>query len=344
MAVFVLFNAGVAAIAFAVTEAYLFLHQPEDPTYSEPTYSDGYRVIDDVLGVVPVKGFQAHSVRFIGGLKVYDVIYTIDSKGLRIGPPVNGSTTGCILFFGDSFTFGEGLQDTETLPYQVGIQSGRSYRTFNFGFHGYGPHQMLAAIETGLVHRLVDCHPDYAIYSAIPNHVARVAGKVPFGKHSVRYQVDANGAVRPVGRFDDHQKVSSPLHNEMEWQLRKSALYRALVKREGRASAEDIRLLIAIVGRSRDLLASEYPGIKFHVLLWWNWKSEEPIYRGLGDGLRRINIPVHLVENILPGYAVESSKYSLSPYDPHPNALANRILASYVLTSIVSPPFRLPVF
>ena len=171
--VFLLLNASVTAVAFAAAEAYLSLQEAKPPIYS-----DGYRIKEDVLGFVPIKGIQAHSSRFERGVKLYDVAYTIDSKGLRVAPPVkHGGLAGCILFFGDSFTFGEGLQDQETLPYQVGIQSGGQYRTFNFGFHGYGPPQMLAAIEKDFVRHIVDCHPDYAIYQALPGHAARVVGE-----------------------------------------------------------------------------------------------------------------------------------------------------------------------
>lgn len=331
--VFFLLNAGVLAVAFAAIEAYLAGHEDEPPSYS-----NGYQVRDDVLGSVPLKGIQAHSTKSERGVRLYDVTYTIDSKGLRVAPPVRvngGGTPGCILFFGDSFTFGEGLQDSETLPYQVGIRSGA--RTFNFGFHGYGPHQMLAAIEKGLVRQLVDCRPDYAIYQAISHHVARVAGKVFFGQHAPRYRLGSDGSVYFDGHFDDEKKVSSWLDEELNWHLGKSSIYRILGKREGRVSEGDVRLLLAIVRRSRNLLAAEYPGIKFHVILWQVRGEDRAIYGDLRDGFRQMNIPVHLVEDILPGYAVDSPTYVLSIRDKHPNALANRILADYVHKKIVSP-------
>ena len=66
--VFLLFNASVTAVAFTATEAYLSLHEAEPPIYSY-----GYRIKDDVLGNAPVKGILAHSSRFEGGVKLYDV-------------------------------------------------------------------------------------------------------------------------------------------------------------------------------------------------------------------------------------------------------------------------------
>ena len=44
---------------------------------------------------------------------------------------------------------------------------------------------------------------------------------------------------------------------------------------------------------------------------------------------------LHLVEDILPGYNTDRSPYILSSADHHPNALADRLLAQYVLNKIV---------
>jgi hypothetical protein len=325
---FLLFNASLVAAMFAVTEAYFYWRE------DEPVYSDGYRSQDDVLGFVPISGVRAHSSKMEGGKLLYNVTYSIDSNGLRIPPPANTeSPSACIAFFGDSFTFGEGLEDNETLAYQVAVQSGGRFRTFNFGFHGYGPHQMLAAVEYGVVRRVVNCRPDYAIYQAIPDHAARVAGKVPYGKHAPRYQLTAAGDIGYAGHFDDD---ATWLMSGTRQQFIKSAMYRWLQNVTRSAiSDDDVHLMLAIVRRTREQLAAQYPGIQFHVILWINSKREEAIYQQLQHGLRELSVPVHLVEDILPGYRLGASNYVLSDKDRHPTALANRTLASYVVTKIV---------
>jgi hypothetical protein len=332
----ILFNFSVVAAILAAGEAYFSLKQSAAPVYSE-----GYRVEDPILGYAPAKGIQAHSARALPEGLLYNVTYTIDSTGLRVSPPRRKDSLGSILFFGCSFTFGEGLQDGETLPYQVGVESEGQYRTYNFGFHGYGPHQMLAEIEHGLVERIVesDPYPRYAIYTMVPHHVARVAGRVVYGRHAPRYLLDSDGGVRQVGHFDDNEPKSARLDPALSWQLRKSAIYRMIENRDAAVSEDDIRLLFAVVGRSRDLLSAKYPGIEFHVMLWpYHFESEKPIYRKLKDGLGRMGIHLHVVEDILPGYHADPPKYLLSEADGHPNVLANRTLAKYVLTKIVSPP------
>lgn len=80
--------------------------------------------------------------------------------------------SGCVLFFDDSLTFGEGVNDNQTMPYRVGMRSAGALRVYNFAFHGYGPHQMLAQIELGVVRDTIDCLPDHAIYQAIIPRIA----------------------------------------------------------------------------------------------------------------------------------------------------------------------------
>jgi hypothetical protein len=159
----ILFNLGIVAILLAIAEAYFITHE-----YVPPAYPDGgFFVADDVLGWAPAKGMKAHAINYgPAGLLhgpegiLFDRICTIDSTGLRVAPPYrHDGLAGTVLFFGCSFTFGEGLKDDETQPFQVGAQSGGRDRTFNFGFQAYGPHQMLAAMEHGMVRRVGDTTP-----------------------------------------------------------------------------------------------------------------------------------------------------------------------------------------
>jgi hypothetical protein len=47
-----------------------------------------------------------------------------------------------------------------------------------------------------------------------------------------------------------------------------------------------------------------------------------------------MGIPVAFVEDILPGYNADPGKFQLSTMDTHPNALANRLLAQYVVSKL----------
>jgi hypothetical protein len=334
----ILLNLGILALCLAAAETY-FSHIE----IKQPTFSAGYRVTDDVVGFAPAKGIQAHSRRMIGNDVLYDVTYTIDDNGLRISPPgkTDGSA-GSLLFFGCSFTFGEGLEDNETLPYQVGYLSGGEYRIFNFAFHGYGPNQMLSMIEHGVVERIVGKAPRYAFYVAIPDHVSRVAGRVGYEKGTPRYVLDSEGNLEQAGHFVEENPGAPWRISDLTRRLRRSAIYRRFSTPESDYFDADIPTFLAVVVRSKELLADQYPGLQFHILLWPYWdKGEMPLYEKVRDGLAKTGIPLHLVEDILPDYKSDPQRYMLSAADRHPNALANRLLAAYVLKSILSSSNRL---
>lgn len=329
----ILFNLGVVACFLAVAEAYFYAHD-----WPPQVITNGFVVPDDILGWAPTKGMQAHAVEGLGGLfrrpgrSLYDVTYTIDSDGLRIAPPWRrDSLDGPVLFFGDSFTFGYGLNDNEALPYQVGAQSDGRFQTFNFAFNSYSAAQMLARVEHGMVRRVVDTTPRYAFYIAIPDDVERVAGRNPWITHQPRYVLDADGTARAAGFFESRKPLALRLG------LNKSGMWRFLFMREVPANDDDIRLYFAVVHSAQGLLIAQYANIQFRVILYPAGvvEAERPVYEKLRDGFRQRGIPVELVEDILPNFERDRSKYILSLRDPHPNALANRLLAQHILSEIL---------
>jgi len=73
-------------------------------------------------------------------------ILNTNSKGLRgeIEYIVKDKTR--ILLFGDSFTFGDEVNDNETYPYYLDIFL-KEFEVINFGIHGYGHDQMLILLK-----------------------------------------------------------------------------------------------------------------------------------------------------------------------------------------------------
>jgi len=194
---------------------------------------------------------------------------------------------------------------------------------------------MLAGVESGLVGRIVNVFPKHAIYSAIPAHVWRAVGKVPFGHHSPRYVLSPDGRITRAGDFTTRQSFSE--RSWFEKELRKSAVYRKLENRDPPVTAADLSLYFAIVRRSQELLTTEYPGLRFDVILWPDFVPvERPVYDSMKAEFIKLGIPVHLVTDILPDYNANPEKYMIDPADGHPNALANRILAEYILSRIAS--------
>lgn len=335
-------NVALIAVILGAVEVY-FVIREATAVDQRVIYPPNYQELDPTLGYRPVKGVSGHARRFAGDTLIYDVIYTIGENGLRLAPATSGAPPeACVLFFGDSFTFGEGVADSETIPYLVGLRSGGTVHTFNFGFHGYGPHQMLAALQSARIDDQIDCRPTHAIYSAIPHHVSRAGGLAEFGRTGPRYRLAEDGHLFRDGSFADEEEAErrnrSPLVNELldelAWQAGKSAAYRAALHRERRAQDAHFNLFFAIVAAARDEAVRTYPGLEFHTILWPN-----DAYPGVNERLRRglesRGIRLHLVGEIVPDYDSNRAAYELHAADRHPNAKTYDLLADYVLDEIV---------
>ena len=71
---------------------------------------------------------------------------TVNSRGVRSGAEhAAGRVAGVrrAVVVGDSFTFGEGVHDEETFPFQLQARLGPGVEVINLGVHGYGHDQML---------------------------------------------------------------------------------------------------------------------------------------------------------------------------------------------------------
>jgi hypothetical protein len=205
---------------------------------------------------------------------------------------------------------------------------------------------MLADIETDRVGRVVDTTPRYVYYVAIPHHVWRAAGRVGWIHHQPRYVLDADGTLHRAGYFAGRESLARELSfgwliegqlNWIEGQLNKSALWRRFLVNDARITDDDIRLYLAMVHRTQELVATRYPGTEFRIVLWPGQAgsaAQQSTYGKIRDGFVRMGIPVDFVEDILPGYKADPGKFQLSTMDTHPNALANRLLAQYLVSKL----------
>lgn len=327
-------NAAGILLVFSVAEATLQLRPGLELSGS---LTDGYFQGHESLGYAPLPENRATARRSFAGEVLYDVVYTIDQNGLRVAPPVaEGAGEECLLFFGGSFTFGEGVNDAEAMPYQVGVETHGRFRVYNFGFHGYGPHQALAALEDGLVAGVIDCAPRFAIYQALPDHVTRAAGFTPWDSHGPRYVLEPGGGVVYAGHFDD----GSALYGRaLRSALNASRLFAVLLSRRQPEQEAGERLFVGIVDAVRQHLETRYPGCEFHVILW-----DDP-HSSLSRRLAGAGLRLHPIDAIVPAEELGQPRYTL-PRDGHPTARLHERVAAYVARVIVgdsAPPAAQPL-
>ena len=327
----ILINVSAVFLALAIFEGYLWLRdQPAEPTHFEGSYVTDYFADDDLLGYGPKKGVVVSSEKYQDDQAIYRTQYTIDTDGLRLSPPVGPEEQGCVLFFGGSITFGEGVADDETMPYQVGVITEGKYRIYNFAFHGYGPHQMLAALQGGRVDAIIRCQPSHVIYQAVIPHVERVVGLSLWDKHGPRFVQDLDGGVTLAGHFDD----APAARPEKGW-LNRWLTYDTFFGQRRSARSKDVALYTEIVAEVRTFVERHYVGAQFDVLLWDD--RELSNHDQVLADLKSNGFRLHRITEILPEYESDKARYKLSTFDDHPPAAAHRLIAQYVIDHILAP-------
>jgi hypothetical protein len=204
-----------------------------------------------ILGWGPISpgSFNAKKIDPKTGMVIYDTTYTIGEHLLRKTSSAESGPT--VAFFGDSFMFGEGLPDTETLPQLFSDRTDRKFRVLNFAFSGYGPQQFLRALETRMYDDLLG-DARLFVFETAPWHAERTACSPPFTLRAPRYVLKDGVPVYVGACAEGLTRVAREI-------LGHSAAYRALVQpTQGTPSRADVDLYIAIIGRAARLAREQY--------------------------------------------------------------------------------------
>jgi hypothetical protein len=280
-----------------------------------------YRTTD--IGPQGKPGTHTARRRTRSGETIYSVTYTLGNDGFRVTPG-QGDGPERINFFGCSVTFGEGLNDDETLPYFVS-RSGR-YRVKNWAFSGYGPHQALAILQSDH-----DTSGSINVLVTAPWQAPRSACLPTWTLGSPRFRVDAKGNVirngECVGKSD----------NVLLQVVSRSKLFKLYRRSQALQMTQDqqLELYLALVEKMHRL--SFERGQRFFVGFiksnegdfGYDW-NETIIARLRARG-------VAIVDLSLAAKAEQSHvRYYIHPLDKHPNPRANEVRAELLLDALAS--------
>ena len=147
--------------------------RPAPPYFETPP---GIFLPDALLGFRPAANVY-RNVRLLNEQgALYDYWYTTDEYHRRKTPadhPENRSRFA--LFFGCSFTWGEGVNDNQTLAAQFAALA-PEYHPYNYGCSAYGPQQMYLMLQNTAFLEDIPQNRGIIVYTFIDHHVDRVAG------------------------------------------------------------------------------------------------------------------------------------------------------------------------
>jgi hypothetical protein len=206
------------------------------------------------LGWSPMRPGVIHEKKVAAnGDVIYDVTNTIDEN---LNRKVVSATSGpTVAFFGDSFTFGAGLNDADTLPQIFADLTGRKFRVLNLAVTAYGPQQFLRALETDAYVSLLKQDPRLFIMLTSPWHAARTSCKDRNSWYAPSYAL-VNG--EPVYRGSCADQVSG-FSGALRSLLRSTEMFQYFFDaRMSAVDAADMDLYTAILVKAGKLAREKY--------------------------------------------------------------------------------------
>jgi hypothetical protein len=292
------------------------LVQTTDPKWWPPP--------DPILGFRPRPDTQVVATASFGPETIYRRTYHFDGEAARVTPAAPpGADT--YLFLGDSFVFGQGLPDDQSLAAQFAKINDQRVRTVNLGVPGYGPNHLVRAFEAGLLDRYAGQKVKAVVSWIIPAHLARVTGDGSWLGSSPRYVLD-DGVPRYTGSFNEY-RWTHPVAG-LTYLLGERFLFvDAIGKRQQQEQQAD--LFVALMVKLKQFCREKF-GAPLIVVYSW---PDEAHKKGYGDAefligvlnrLRRAGIELQSVDELTSN--IDMSRL-LIPHDGHPTAYTYELIA-----------------
>jgi len=271
----------------------------------------------------------------VEGDTVYDVTYSLNDERYRVVPGSESiDSPNAIVFFGGSFTFGEGVEDHETLPAHIAKRTENTV-VRNFALMGHGPQNMYHSLVDGTVLDLFRDKSLHVIYVYISLHVSRTIGSMHvvagWGAEFPYYAQD------DTGTFTYRGTLSSAFPN-------RSRLYRRLIHDPilryfvmdipPRNTSRAVHITADLIAASRDRVRQINPDARFTVVLYPTAKPApgpsiiEPLAT---HGIHVINYQrlVPFIDDVK-----AKSNPHWFPYDIHPRPETHLIVAESLLEAL----------
>ncbi len=323
---------GVALFVALDLLAGIAIGNPRDVVREGSVADKGFIIDDERLGYRPKPGVVVTArERTQGGEVLYDVSYSIDQFSRRVTPQASSHSSGRFaLFFGCSFSFGEGLPDSDTLPAAF-ARIAPEYAVYNYAFGGYGPQQLYMKLGDPSLRSEIPEKHGALVYTFIDAHVDRLIGSsyVHNGwcQRCPYLALSGSGEIEHRGTFTSGRPIRAALY----WLLAQSftaKLFNVSFPRS--VTSGDVALTAKVIGESRKRFEGLFPGSEFYVL----------IYPGSARGLELAGLlaamGIKTIDLAREG-GFQELPLVISPKDPHPSGEANERLAVEVAEALRAP-------
>ncbi len=259
---------------------------------------------------------------------VYDVFYTIDEfshrrtinpKNSQNAPAERVATLGC------SYTFGEGLNDEQTIASRLNSLSSKLWVT-NWGIPGAGTSTVLRQLEENRSHDEKAKEIKKFIYIFIESHITRTLGILPtltWNQDDTFYEEAENGAFEKHGSFRTGRPIKTALLLGIDFLFGKNILKDRVFPK---ISDSDISKICKMVKHLNFKSKNIAPESEF--IFYYHPQSSTEYQNSLENCLKDSEIKF-----IKSSLELPDQKYRI-PFDYHPNDLSAKKVAEELYSKI----------
>lgn len=259
--------------------------------------------------------------------EIYRVTYSIDAAGTRIiGPPVQTGKRS-VVFVGDSFTFGEGVEGHETLPGHF-QKLNPELHVFNFGVSGGSPSDILYEIQhkSSVRYEKVELIRPIFVFTLNEDEFERFRCRLGSLREDWR-------AAKPWYFYDEHKNLTLRGLCRDRWgsAWEKVVTHSQFFKKAGlnypyRPTSSEFQLFADLILKIREEARLRWPGAEFVTVI------HPERYLTAFDGL----VPP-MQERSLPLFDFRANDLfqslgdrAIIPGDGHPTSIAHEVLAHLI--------------
>lgn len=271
---------------------------------------------DAVLGIKAKPGWHFKWVPVKDNIRYDPIEITIDSLSRRVTPSSKEATHhNYAMFFGCSYTYGDGVSDDQTLPYYFQSIS-KDYQSYNYGYLAYSPLHMLARLQNQDISKQMKQKDGFAVYTLINDHLDRVIPAtrwIELTKGKFPYFDDES--LKTNGTFESKRRIYTFLVTRLQTSGIKQLLRWSYPKFY---TQQHYQRIVNIIKQSRLAYQKQFGNDRFYVLIF----PGNP----LPDELRKL-LQAERIKTLDYVKLIDLPKHMLPFDNAHPKASAYQAVA-----------------
>ena len=283
------------------------------------TISGARKMKDPVYGYIYPSNTQRHETVYYADSLLLRATYTFDSLGRRYTPQNHIQKQRSTLFFGCSFTYGDGVNDAETLPAEFASLDTNS-NVFKYAIDGWGPQQTFQELTHRHLPTETNSDSALGIYVWIDDHLKRAA---LFKSHYFNWTqyfpcfILQGDSLIYKGSFESAYPYKAAMFKLLE-----HSIFLKNIDIPSHVSSYDYELSCAILKASQKAFLQQFSSGKFIVLIYPGSDPELIPY------LKRAGLDYISCDK------VELGQSDFIPRHGHPNKKANNKLSQFLFQSL----------